>query len=70
MLVKGVLNVILSTIIALSLRSTRGSTTIISALGEPIIRSTRVAILKGVKALNKGGVARGRGRKRGRSARS
>jgi hypothetical protein len=57
MLIKGVLNVILSTIIA-------------SALKELIVKSTRVAIARGVKALNKGGATRGKGKRRGKSIKS
>jgi hypothetical protein len=60
MLTRGVLNVILSTIITLSLRNTSKSTIIVGVLGELIIRSTRIVIIKGVKALNKGGAVRER----------
>jgi hypothetical protein len=66
MLARRVLAVILATIIALSLRTTSGSTIIISALGEPIVRLKKIAVARGVKSLKRKG-ARGKG---GRSARS
>jgi hypothetical protein len=55
MLTRGVLNVVSSTTIALGLGSTSGGTIIAGALGEPIVRSTRAAIARGVEALNRGG---------------
>jgi hypothetical protein len=66
MLARGVLIIILRTAIALSLRTISGSTIIIGALRELIVRSKRIAVVKGVKSLKRGG-ARGRS---GRSARS
>jgi hypothetical protein len=69
MLFKGILNIISSTIITLSLKSTSGGTIITSALREPIVRSIKIVIVKGVKALNKGGVARGKGKRRGKDKR-
>jgi hypothetical protein len=66
MLAKGVLAVVLRTAIALSLRTISGSTIIVGALGEPIVRSKKIAVAKGVKLLKRGG-ARGKG---GRNAKS
>jgi hypothetical protein len=66
MLAKGVLAIILRTTIALSLRTISGSTIIIGALREPIVRLNKIIVVKGVKLLKRGG-----SRKRGkRSARS
>jgi hypothetical protein len=66
MLAKGVLAIILMTTIALSLRTISGSTIIIGALREPIVRLNKIIVVKGVKLLKRGG-----SRKRGkRSARS
>jgi hypothetical protein len=66
MLAKGVLAIILRTTIALSLRTISGSTIIVGALREPIVKSKKIVVARGVKLLKRGG-ARGRG---GRSARS
>jgi hypothetical protein len=66
MLARGVLAIILRTAIALSLRTISKSTIIVSALGEPIVRSKKIVIVKGVNLLKRGG-SRGKG---GRSAKS
>jgi hypothetical protein len=69
MLARGVLAIILGTIIALSLGTISGSTIAVGALGELIVRSKKIAVVRGVKSLKRGG-ARGRGGRGGRNARS
>jgi hypothetical protein len=56
MLTRAVLTIILGTIIALSLRTISGSTIIIGALRELIVRLKKIVIARGVKLLKRKGV--------------
>jgi hypothetical protein len=56
MLTRAVLAIILGTIIALSLRTISGSTIIIGALRELIVRLKKIVIARGVKLLKRKGV--------------
>jgi ribose/xylose/arabinose/galactoside ABC-type transport system permease subunit len=56
MLTKGVLAIILRTIIALSLGTISGSTIAIGALGELIVKLKKMVIARGVKLLKRRGV--------------
>jgi ribose/xylose/arabinose/galactoside ABC-type transport system permease subunit len=66
MLASRVLAIILRTAIALSLRTISGSTIIVGALRELIVRLKKIVVVRGVKLLKRGG-ARGKGKRSAKS---